>query len=251
MEEKVWLRNSAGESLSAILSVPGEPNGKGVVLLHCFLCTKTHRIVREVSKGLVERGFTVLRFDFSGNGESKGRLEDATYTKMIGEVGAAVSFLEKRGVTAIGVAGHSMGAMLAILSAAGDERIKAVGFLAGSSQAARVREIFPSEALERAQKDGETHTSVYGRDLVLKREFLRDLEKYDVARAVAGLRRPLIVVHGDRDEVIPPYHAMQMYEWACEPKTLEIIKGADHLFTDERHLEMLKAVVGVWFSRAL
>lgn len=74
MEEKITFTGRSGEPIAAMLSRPHHPNGKGVVLLHCFLCTKHHRVVRSVSEALAVQGITTLRFDFYGNGESGGRM---------------------------------------------------------------------------------------------------------------------------------------------------------------------------------
>jgi putative redox protein len=251
MDESFTFKNSSGDAIASLMSEPQKPNGKGIVLLHCFTCTKHHRIMRSLSDALDARGFTVLRFDFSGNGESGGRLEDATYTKMIGEVREAVGILRKKGMKKVGVGGHSMGAMLSALSAHEDGRIGAVAFIAGSSQAARVREVFPKEALAKAEKDGIAEAFVYGRNIRLRREFLVDVERYNIGHSVATLKRPLLVVHGSEDEIIPPYHARQIFNWASEPKSLEMLHGADHLFKKEEHLELLKKKVSDWFVKNL
>jgi uncharacterized protein len=251
MDAPVSFRNTYGDTLAGVLSEPDKPNGKGVVLLHCFTCTKHHRILRNLSSSLSAAGFTALRFDFSGNGESTGKLEESDYTKMIGDVKEAVSLLRKRGMKKIGVAGHSMGAMLSALSAHEDKHIAAVGFIAGSSQAARVREVFPKEVLDKVEKEGSARATVYGREVTVKREFLHDVEKYNIGHAIATLKRPLLVVHGTADETIPVFHARQIYAWASEPKRLELIEGADHMFKKEEHLNMLMEKVSGWFGANL
>ncbi|MEW6722114.1 MAG: alpha/beta fold hydrolase [Candidatus Micrarchaeota archaeon] len=256
MDESFAFRDESGDEIAAVLSMPDAGNGRlgtsrGVVLLHCFTCTKHHRIMRNLAESLCGRGIAALRFDFSGNGESGGKIEDSTYTKMVREVGEAVSALRERGVEKIGVAGHSMGAMLSVLSAHEDRRIGAVAFIAGSSQAARVREVFPKESVEKAEKDGESQAFVYGRDIVLKREFLLDVEKFNIGHAVATLKRPLLIVHGSEDEIIHPYHARQLYHWASGPKELKVMQGADHLFRKEEHLGALKETVSGWFAKNL
>lgn len=251
METPITFRNSHGDALAGILTEPGKPNGKGIVLLHCFTCTKHHRILRTLSQSLGDAGFTVVRFDFSGNGESAGKIEESDYTKMIGDVKEAVSLLRDRGIRKVGVAGHSMGAMLSALSAHEDKRISAVGFIAGSSQAARVREIFPDDVLEKVEEEGKAEAFVYGRSIILKREFLHDVEKYNIGLSIATLGRPLLVVHGTKDETIPVFHARQIYAWASEPKSLELIHGADHMFRKEEHLRLLKEKVTGWFGNNL
>lgn len=251
MDERINFMNAQGDAIAAILDIPEKPNGKGIILLHCFTCTKHHRVMRNLADCLSSGGFTVLRFDFSGNGESGGRIEDSTYTKMLGETREAVGILEKRGMGRIGIAGHSMGAMLSLLAAHEDKRIAAVGFIAGSSQAARVREVFPQPAIEQAEKEGSSEAFVYGRNITLKREFLLDVEKYNVGHAAAMLGRPILVVHGTKDEIIPPFHARQIHAWATGKKALEMMDGVDHLFRDEAHLKALQGIVCSWFSRTL
>ncbi|MCI0532496.1 MAG: alpha/beta hydrolase, partial [candidate division Zixibacteria bacterium] len=225
--------NSSGNRIAAIITQLEKPNGKGIVLLHCFTCTKHHKIMRTLATDLASRGFSVLRFDFSGNGESQGNIEEATYTRMLGEVRDAVSLLNSHGVKKVGVAGHSMGAMLAILSAQADPRISAVAFIAGSSQASRVREVFPKEAIEKAERDGIAESEAYGKKITLRKEFLLDVEKYNVGHAAATLNRPILIIHGKDDETIPFYHARQLFGWCSGPKTLELMENTDHLFKKE------------------
>ncbi len=242
---------SCRDEIAAVLGEAEEPNGRGVLLLHCFTCTKHHRVMRALSECLVSSGFTTLRFDFSGNGESGGKLEDSTYTKMLSEAYEAVSVLERRGIKRIGIAGHSMGAMLALLAASGDSRIRAVAFISGSSQAARVREVFPAEAIEKAEREGSAMAFVYGRDMLLKREFLQDVERYNVGHAVATLERPLLIIHGTADEIIQPFHARQLFNWASGRKRLDLMEGADHLFRKEEHLGAVREHVCEWFGEVL
>ncbi len=251
MDTPVSFMNGYGNRIAGILSVPDSPNGRGIVLLHCFTCTKHHRILRNLAAALGEAGFSVLRFDFSGNGESEGRIEESDYTKMIGDVREAVSFLERKGIRKIGVAGHSMGAMISALSAHDDQRIRAVGFIAGSSQAARVRELFSKEVLEKAESEGFAETEVYGRPITIRKELLHDIEKYNVGHVVATLGRPILIIHGTADETIPLFHARQIYAWASEPKTLELLDGADHLFRKGDTLDRLCRKAAAWFGTNL
>jgi fermentation-respiration switch protein FrsA (DUF1100 family) len=144
-----------------------------------------------------------------------------------------------------------MGAMLGLLAANEDARIAAVGFISGSSQAARVREVFPEDVVEKAEREGSSGAFIYGRKIVLKKEFLLDVERFNVGHAAAVLGRPLLIVHGTKDEVIPPFHARQIYHWAKEPKSLEMMEGADHLFRDETHLGKLRGTVCSWFAHNL
>ncbi len=251
MEEQLSFNNAEGDSIAAVLSIPESHNGNAIILLHCFCCSKFHRVMRHLSAALNENGFATLRFDFSGSGESGGKLEEATYTKMLGEAKAAADFLEKKGMKKIGVAGHSLGAMMSLLAAHHDKRLEAVAFIAGSSQAARVREVFPADTVKEAEEKGHSKAIVYGRDMRLTREFLHDIDRHNVGHAVASLNRPLLVVHGTADDIIEHHHARKLHLWAKEPKKIEYIEGADHLFKDNSHIDEMTKKVADWFSENL
>jgi len=246
--ERIVFRNRYGEDIIALLDSPFEPNGKGVVLLHCFLCSKDHSVMRAIAGSLVSSGFLVLRPDFSGSGESGGHLEDAIYSKMISDAADAVSYLESIGVGSIGMAGHSMGAMISLLCASGDRRVKSVAFIAGSSEAGRVREIFPSDVIDKAELDGSAEAVVYGRVMTLTRKFLDDIKRYDVPHSAASLGKPILIVHGTADTVIPPSHAERLYAFARGQKAMRLIKDADHHFRDSLCKKELCDSICAWFN---
>ena len=253
-EEKIVFLASDGRKIAGLLTAPAESKSRAVILLHCFTCTKHHRILRTLSEAIIAKGIAVLRFDFGGNGESEGKLEDETYTRMIGEVGSAIDFMTSRGYTQLSLAGHSMGAMMSVLSAYELKETKAksiisVVFIAGSSQAARVRDVFPAEIIRKAETEGSAQAFVYGREIILKKEFLMNVEQYNLGLAVAMLKRPILIVHGDEDELIPVFHARQLYNWAGKPKELKIIHGADHLFRDSKLLEKMTMEVAEWLDK--
>ena len=53
-------------------------------------------------------------------------------------------------------------------------------------------------------------------------------QSYGAEDVVLLAPRPLLLVHGDRDEVIPLDTTHTIYNWASEPKQLEVFAGAEH-----------------------
>jgi fermentation-respiration switch protein FrsA (DUF1100 family) len=53
-------------------------------------------------------------------------------------------------------------------------------------------------------------------------------DAYPSLRRIAGLRAPLLVVHGDQDEIVPLAQGQALFRAAREPKRLEVLKGAGH-----------------------
>ena len=68
----------AGQKLAGRLDLPdGEPAAH-ILFAHCFTCGKDSHAASRISRALAARGIGVLRFDFTGLGESEGEFADAT-----------------------------------------------------------------------------------------------------------------------------------------------------------------------------
>lgn len=118
MEKRVEFRNEKGEKLVGILHVPGREKGEGVILVHGYTGNKDeHGFFVNLARRLCERGFLVLRFDFSGHGESEGNFEGVE--KEVKELRRAMKFVGKKRLILIGL---SLGAVVSVL--AWDNRVK-------------------------------------------------------------------------------------------------------------------------------
>jgi len=137
LQEQIQFSNLSGEKLAGTFHVPPENSHRGIILGHCFTCSRHTRILRDLSLALVEEGFKVLRFDFSGNGQSEGNFSESLYSKQVDDIKTATSFMSARGVSWIGLAGHSMGAMVALLAASKMDNIKAICTLAAKASACK------------------------------------------------------------------------------------------------------------------
>ena len=60
--------------------------------------------------------------------------------------------------------------------------------------------------------------------------------------------RPILIVHGDRDGVIPPDTARTIYDWAFEPKRLVMMEGADHGLREVR--DDVRSLLLDWLPQA-
>jgi fermentation-respiration switch protein FrsA (DUF1100 family) len=53
-------------------------------------------------------------------------------------------------------------------------------------------------------------------------------DAYPSLARIAGLRAPLLVLHGDRDELVPLSHGERLFKAAPEPKRLHVVADAGH-----------------------
>lgn len=123
---EIFFENEVGRRLAGSLELP---DGAGpfavVVFAHGFNSGRFSGRNRAIAERLVERGVAALLIDFTGHGDSEGTIEDATVDRMVGDLGAAVDFLEGRDevdARRIGVSGSSSGGIVTVLFASGDRR---------------------------------------------------------------------------------------------------------------------------------
>jgi uncharacterized protein len=72
----------------------------------------------------------------------------------------------------------------------------------------------------------------------LKKAYYDEFFKLDIPRAMKKYRRPLLIIHGEKDEGVPLERAKNLYRLCNRPKQLYIIKGADHRFTKRKWLQL-------------
>jgi putative redox protein len=250
METPIQFENSAGERIAGTLHAPDAASSAGVVLGHCFTCSRHTSILRDISRRLRESGIAALRFDFSGNGQSEGEFSRTTYSKHIDEMRQAADLLRREGVQRIGLAGHSMGASIAVLSGKRIPGVRGVCALGGRLAGLDPTLIFNEIQLEELQRTGRVHFQSRGRDLILGQDFFEDARRYDVPETVAALPAPLMVVHGDQDEIIPVQNAYEAQSRNPDV-ALMIVPGADHMFSDPAHRRQIADRVARWFRTHL
>src|SRR5580698_6140089 len=70
--EKIEFDNGRGQRLAARLDRPDGTPRAFALFAHCFTCDKTSKAAVRISRALADLGVGVLRFDFTGLGESQG-----------------------------------------------------------------------------------------------------------------------------------------------------------------------------------
>jgi len=92
--EKVEFKGAFGDTLSAKIDWPDEGKLKSWVLFaHGFSIGKDLKPIRTISKSLVENGYGMLRFDFTGLGDSGGNFSDTNFTSNCEDIRMAANFL--------------------------------------------------------------------------------------------------------------------------------------------------------------
>lgn len=249
MESPIQFDNHMGETLSGTLHQPERPPVGAVVAGHCFTCSRHTGVLRAICKELCHAGFMALRFDFSGNGQSQGQFERSTWSKQVREMDAAIELMREKGAVWIGLAGHSLGAAIALLAARKNPVVSAVCRVAGRVSTTRPRHFLTAEQQNALERIGRVEFSSRGRQLTLERDFFDDAQRHDLEAATRSLEVPVLVVHGDRDEIIPVSEAHLAKTINPGMVELIVVPGGDHMFAQPDQQRQVARTVTGWFCR--
>lgn len=193
-----------GHRLAACLHRPADRPVRGaIVVAHGMLSSKDSPKHQALADRLAAAGFAALRFDFTGLGESEGSQESLTVSREIEDLRAALQLLEDRLGLPAAVVGSSLGGTVAVLAAADRDDLRALVTIAAPAR-------LPHQP-RAAWGHGHGHRSdgrvEVAKGTFLRREFFEDAGRHDVVRAARAVRCPWLVVHGERDDVVPPADA--------------------------------------------
>lgn len=205
--EDVWFEVAGGTRLHGwFVRAARQPSSATVIYMHGNGGNVSY--LDWMGESLADRGFDVLLFDYRGYGRSGGEVSDER--GIYEDADAAYDYVTKtRGVPAEKVVlyGQSLGTAAAVDVAARKPCgavILESGFSSASDMAATILPWLPRFA----------HRLVRNR--------------FDSVRKLPAVRCPVLVSHGDRDELIPVEHGRKLFAAAPEPKRLVIVRGAGH-----------------------
>jgi putative redox protein len=249
--ERVRFPGAAGGELAARLDLPDAPlePEAWALFAHCFTCSKDLKALARLSLALVERGFGVLRFDFTGLGESEGDFAATTFSSNLGDLEAAAEYLRAQGRGPQLLLGHSLGGAAVLAAAARVPQAEAVAVLGAPSSTDHLRRALLLQAPE-LEALGEAEVELAGRRFRIRRELLADLERQQMEAAIAGLGRPLVVFHSPDDEVVEVEEGQRIFAAARHPKSFVSLPGADHLLLrDPADARYVGDVLSAWAAR--
>lgn len=248
ISERVSFYHDPLIKLVGDLYLPKSLASTGIIFGHCFTCSRHTRILVETCLALQSIGIAALRFDFSGNGQSDGEFAETNFTTHINEMNSAIQLMKSKGIQWIGLAGHSMGAAISLLTASENRAVQAVCTLAGRYSGLNAMQLLSNINKKELHDTGRISFVSRGRSLELKEQFFTDAQSYLLPDIVSKLNLPLLAVHGDQDEIIPIEElALCMKLKPVETETVTI-KGADHMFSDNKLRHKISTSIAEWFK---
>jgi len=231
MEKDIIFANSSGRKLHGVLTT-AENNSPVVIICHGYASNTKSKTRVEISKQLLQKNISSFGFDFTGCGESEGELYELTVSQGLDDLTAAYNYvknLKNFDGNRIGILGSSFSGSVAVLFAA-ENNIKVLALKSPVSDYNQIKEV-PLVAKTKQQK------------------FFDDSLKYDIYSAAEKIKAPTIIVHGSDDLDVPVEQSKKLFSHLKCEKKFEIITGADHRYSDEKHFSQLLDFVSDWFSK--
>lgn len=242
---------SGGDQLAARLDLPdGEPLAFAL-FAHCFTCSKDLAAATRISRGLADRGFGVLRFDFTGLGSSEGEFANTDFSSNIEDLVRAADWLRTNHEAPAVLVGHSLGGAAVLAAAAQVPEAVAVATIGAPFDPAHVTELFPAAVRDVLGRDGEADVQLAGRTFRVRQQLLDDLGAQNLTDSIRSLRRALLVFHSPIDEIVDVDNARRIFEAARHPRSFVSLDGADHLLTRRPDAAYVADVLSSWASRYL
>lgn len=250
ISQKVTFKNAKGMVLAARLELPENEPKAYAIFAHCFTCNKNLTAVRTIGKTLNEKNIAVLRFDFTGLGESEGDFEHTNFSSNIEDLYSAAEFLKENYRAPSLLIGHSLGGAAVIYASSKIPSVKAIATIGAPSNPEHVSHLFRS-SIDEINQTGSALVCIGGREFTIQKQFIDDIQGKNIKQILDNFRNSLLIMHSPQDTTVGIENAAEIYSAARHPKSFVSLNGADHLLSNKKDSEYVGHVIATWADRYL
>jgi uncharacterized OsmC-like protein/esterase/lipase len=247
---KVSFQNQQGESLAGLLESPDSDIKAYALFAHCFTCSKDIAAASRITRALANKGIAVLRFDFTGLGNSDGDFANTNFSSNINDLIQAAKHLEHNYAAPVMLIGHSLGGAAVLAAAQSMPSIKAIVTIGAPATAHHVGNLF-AHAKDEIVNNDKAVVDLAGRKFTIKKQFIEDIDKYNDAEHIARLNKALLILHSPIDKTVSIDEAAKIYSAAKHPKSFISLDNADHLLSKREDSEYVASIISSWAGRYL
>ena len=243
--KKVTFEGALGESLSGRLDLPYRDMRACALFAHCFTCSKSLKVVGNIAKELVARNIGVLRFDFTGLGQSEGEFANTNFSSNVDDLVAAAEFMKKETGGPKLLIGHSLGGAAVLQGAHRIPSAKGVVTIGAPSNPGHVMKHFEAH-IDKIEEMGEAEVMLAGRKFTIKKQLIDDLNTTRMDGYIRDMDKALLVMHSPVDDTVGIDNAAHIYKMARHPKSFISLDKADHLLRIDHHSRYAGAMIAAW-----
>lgn len=249
MQHRINFQSAGGLSLAGVLHEPDAGTPRAWALFaHCFTCSKNVKAAVHIAESLQREGIAVLRFDFTGLGQSQGDFADSHFSSNVQDLLDAAAYLERERRAPEILVGHSLGGTAMLAAAHHIDSAVAVATIGSPADAQHILNLLEDD-LQAIEENGEARVTLAGRAFHLRRDFVEDVRSQSVRDGIGKLRKALLVMHSPLDEIVPIEEASHIYRSALHPKSFISLEDADHLLSRRADSDYAGHVLAAWASR--
>ena len=250
MSERIRLTGSHGEELSGRLELPAGKPTAFALFAHCFTCSKDIAAASRVSRALTKYGIAVLRFDFTGLGNSDGDFESTNFSSNVEDLILAAHYLEEHYEAPRLLIGHSLGGAAVLRAALKLPSVQAIATIGAPADPEHVTHLL-TDSIEQIESEGKGHVQIGGREFTIRKDFLDDLRKQSQAHDLSELTAAKLILHSPIDDTVGVENARELYDQLRHPKSFISLDGADHMLSSRRDSEYVASILAAWANRYL
>lgn len=246
---RVTFPNQNGDMIAGRLEMPIDEQPTHIGLFsHCFTCSKEFFAPTKVSKALADRGIAMMRFDFTGLGDSEGDFSSSSFSTNIGDLCAGAQFLEDEyGIAPSLLIGHSFGGTTSLAATQHLPAVEAVATIGSPQDPSHVMRHFEQHQ-QLLERDGFIEIEVAGRKYTLKKSFMDDLGSHDVEKNTRDFDGAVFVFQSPEDDMVDWKNAEVIYERASDPRFLIRMDGVSHMLDRPEEAAMVAYVLSSWLQ---
>ena len=249
--ERIYFQNSRHLTLVGCLH-PADSKA-AIVMAHGLINDKSSQgRFDELAEAFNQTGYNVLRFDFSGCGESS--VDILSTHNMIDDLQCALEFMKRKECSTFALYGHSLGGLICLKCA--DPAIRTMVVTGAPTDFMKYdwMDYYSDEQLREIRAKGYlTAKDRNGTDRLIGRQLLRSFEEINQKELLGAVRCPVLLIHGndpnDWEESLLLEKSKRGIGLLPAGSHLEIIDGANHTFRE--HLDTVIELSNKWYSRHL
>lgn len=248
---RVNFKNRSGIRLAGIVDLPETQPKAFALFSHCFTCTKDLKAIVRISRGLAKHNIGVLRFDFTGLGDSQGDFSESNFESNLADIQAATQWLAEEQQLPQLLVGHSLGGAAMMASVNSIPSAQSIVTIAAPSCTKHL-----AEFLERKnpliESEGVGNVTIGGRTHTIKKQMLDCLREFDLPQAVQKIAIPHLIFHSPADETLDYRHAQEIFAHTGGAKSLITLVGSDHLLVNQPDVVgYVSDLIATWSRRFL
>jgi len=247
--KNITIKNRKNQKLAVILHEPEKQTKKIIIIAHSFKGDKDYQpIMGEFSRFICGQGYSVIRFDCWGSGESDGKFEDSSIKTQINDLEDVIEYVKSLGYTDICLAGLSLGTTLSVMAYSQD--IKCLLLWSPSFDHEGLYEKYKEDILR--QGFVMRKRKLTGEEVKCGQAMWQDFKDIKAYKRLSLIHCPVLAIVGSDDLAEIGESTMRKYmDMIPADHKLEIISGGDHDFLLEFAREKAIALSSEFIKRYL